>query len=269
MKTLLSFTILIIILFSYNITNAAEWSSYSLEANYKLYQERVKNICEQYKPEKFLINIEDNYLIIEDNNIYSLANIKNTHRTNMNNIYKCSLLKIQKKSLLLIKIDLIKKNAELSKKLAKKIDIKVMQIELTMSNLKCINSEEKTSIQKLNVLKQTTYQTCKYINYLEYLRENNQKINSLIEWSKEKYDIRSITKKAKEKINELDKEIKHTYRIFPLAFHAYTEYENNITIHFLLELIKEDYVILRQKLHNTLNPINQLVYKVSNAMYKP
>ena len=268
MKKKISFLIIVILLLSYQITNAADWSSYSFKADYKLYQERVKNICEQYKPEKFLINIDENYLIIENGNIYSLPSIKNTHRTNMNNIYKCSLLKIQKKSLLLIKIDLIKKNKELISKLEKKIDVKVKQIELTMSNLKCINSEEKTSIQKLNVLRQATYQTCKYINYLEYLIENNQKINSLIEWDLEKYDIWTINRNAKEKLSELDKEIKHTYRVFPLAFHAYTEYENNITIHFLLELIKEDYVILRQKLHNTLNPINQLLYKTNNAMRK-
>jgi hypothetical protein len=88
----------------------------------------------------------------------------------------------------------------------------------------------------------------------------------LINENKEKYDVWELLKNEVKKKWELDEEIEHTYKVFPLAFHAYTEYENNITIHFLLELIKEDYIILRQKLHNTLNPINQLVYKVSNAM---
>ncbi|MDP2396643.1 MAG: hypothetical protein Q8S84_04390 [bacterium] len=53
-----------------------------------------------------------------------------------------------------------------------------------------------------------------------------------------------------------------------MAFHALTEYENNISIHFLLELIKDDYIILREKLHEVINPINQVVYKISNAMRK-
>jgi hypothetical protein len=58
-----------------------------------------------------------------------------------------------------------------------------------MANLKCINSEEKNSIQKLNVLKQATFQTCKYLTYLEYLKENNNKTISLINENKEKYDV--------------------------------------------------------------------------------
>ena len=268
MKNILSIIILItVVIFSnINFTNAAEWSSYSLEEYFVLNQERVKNICEQYKPDKFLISIEENYLQISDTNTYSFNEIKKTHRTNMNDIYKCGLLKTQKKSLLLIKADLIKKNKALALKLERKIEVKVTQIELTMTRLKCIDSEEKSSIQKLNVLKQVTYQTCKYIIYLEYLKEYNKKVSSLTELDKEKYDIISVIENSKEKINEVSEEVDHTYKIFPLAFHAYTEYENNITIHFLLDLIKEDYIILRQKIHNTLNPINQLLYKTSNAM---
>jgi len=68
--------------------------------------------------------------------------------------------------------------------------------------------------------------------------------------------------------SEINDEITHTYKVFPYAYDAYTEYENNITIHFLLELIKEDYIVLREKLNKVLNPINQVVYKISNAMRK-
>ncbi len=72
----------------------------------------------------------------------------------------------------------------------------------------------------------------------------------------------------KQKKTEIDQEIAHTYKIFPIAFDMYNQYENNITIHLLLELIKQDYVVYRQKLHKTLNPINQVVYKIANAMKK-
>jgi hypothetical protein len=33
-------------------------------------------------------------------------------------------------------------------------------------------------------------------------------------------------------------------------------------------LLKDDYLSLREKLHKTLNPINQVVYKIMNAMKK-
>ncbi len=65
---------------------------------------------------------------------------------------------------------------------------------------------------------------------------------------------------------EIDNEIEHSYKMFPLAYHAYSEYENNYSIHVLLELIKEDYMVLRKKLYSALNPINQVVYKIANAM---
>jgi hypothetical protein len=68
--------------------------------------------------------------------------------------------------------------------------------------------------------------------------------------------------------SSLEAEIKHAYKTFPVSYNAYTEYENNFPIHFLLELLKEDYYIFRQKLHEVLNPINQVVYKISNAMKK-
>jgi hypothetical protein len=38
--------------------------------------------------------------------------------------------------------------------------------------------------------------------------------------------------------NEIAKEISHTYKVFPIAFQAYGEYENNFPIHVLLEVIK-------------------------------
>ena len=91
--------------------------------------------------------------------------------------------------------------------------------------------------------------------------------NLLLElWDMEK----TLFKESDSKINtnKPDSEIDQTYKVFPLAFHAYTEYENNISIHFLLELIREDYITLRQKLHEAINPINQVVYKISWAMKK-
>ncbi|MDP2396645.1 MAG: hypothetical protein Q8S84_04380 [bacterium] len=73
-----------------------------------MYKERVKNICEQYKTKKELIKIDDKFVEIQES--YDLNEIVDNHVDNMNNIYKCALLSAQKKSLLLIKNDLTKKN---------------------------------------------------------------------------------------------------------------------------------------------------------------
>ena len=68
------------------------------------------------------------------------------------------------------------------------------------------------------------------------------------------------------KLADIDAEIENTYRTFPIAYQAYNDYENNIWSHVYLELLKEDYKTFRLGLHKTLNPINQVVYKISNAM---
>ncbi len=305
MKIFFSYIILITLLLS-NYNNVytqenEEKTPYSLESWYKLYQSRVQSICEEYKYYKkdkknwkinFVIKIPDNYLELNNENKYFLADIKNTHRTNMNNIYKCGLLSTQKKSLILIKNDLIKNTPSIAKKLDWKIKVQINKIDLQIKALKCNFPKDKDSIQKLVILSQATYQTCKYINYLEYLKDYQTNIKNLISYENPKsntaedkleaekkkdelnnklstnYDISEIVSKKTQEIYKLNKEIEHTYKVFPLVFQAYTEYENNITIHFLLNLIKVDYIVLREKLHKALNPINQVVYKISNAMKK-
>jgi hypothetical protein len=79
-------------------------------------------------------------------------------------------------------------------------------------------------------------------------------------------DVSNIMTSIQNKIND---EINHSYKMFPLAYTAYSEYENNYTIHILLKLIREDYIIFRDKLYSTINPIAQFIYKVANAMKMP
>lgn len=270
MKNIISiFTILIIIYISiWSYSYAVETTNlpYSDNTDYALYKERVKNICEQYKTKKELIKIDDKFVEIQES--YDLNEIVDNHVDNMNNIYKCALLSAQKKSLLLIKNDLTKKNPILQENVWKKIDNKILKVEMSTKSLKCNNSDDKSSIIKLNVLQQSTYETCKYLSYLEYIKEHNNKLAWFLGQKKDKYSISEVTYLYKQNIYAIDQEIEHTYKVFPMAFHALTEYENNISIHFLLELIKDDYIILREKLHEVINPINQVVYKISNAMRK-
>lgn len=284
------FIYIIFTIFFISITNAEEKkSSFSLKTSYDLYKERVETICDSYKyidnkkenwKIRFMIEIPDNYPKIisknDDDNqntatSYSLKETKNIHISNMNLIYDCAMLNINRKSLLLIKNDLIKSNS-LSKSMTW-IDSEINKTNLYLTTNKCSFSSDKSSIQKLNILAQSTYQTCKYISYLEYLKEYNNNYANLLSNNKdtnntEKYSNNEVIKIQNKTINEINNEIQNVYKIFPLVFHAYNDYENSITIHYLLNLLKYDYNLLRTQLHKSLNPINQLVYKVSNAMKK-
>lgn len=241
-------------------------SPYSFKSWFKLYNERVKNICDTYKEKKQVVKLEENYLDLEGQ--FDLDEIKETHRENMNSIYKCWILSVQEKALTLIKEELIKKNPNLIESLVEKIDAKIEVIKFSFVALDCIYTEETSSILKLHVLKQATYQTCKYVSYLEYVKDYNNYVENIWTFKWHKEVIAGLINLQERNKVELNDEIAHTYKVFPLAFHAYTEYENNITIHYLLELIKEDYIVLRDNLHKVLNPINQVIYKISNAMRK-
>lgn len=270
MKKILTILLLINYIFFVNINQTFPSENkdtpYTLKQGYDIYKERVSNICDEYKTTKEVIKIEDKFKKIDWS--FDLDSIKNTYKENMNDIYKCALLNVQKKSLKIIKNDLTKKNPVLLKTLGPKIDSKIALIDSTIWAMKCKNTEDVSSVIKLNVLQQSTYETCKYHMYLEYLKEKNESISSLIPKNSNKTSVDNILKKRAENDDAIEKEIDHVYKVFPMAFHALWEYENNITIHFLLELIKDDYMILREKLHEVLNPINQVVYKISNAMRK-
>jgi hypothetical protein len=192
----------------------------------------------------------------------------------MNNIYKCALLETQITSLENINNTLINDNITLKKKLEKKIQNKVDTLKKFKSK-KCIEAKnnESDALIKLRVLRQTTYETCSYHSYLEYLKEYYSNINNLLSnevnnETMEHYNINQITTGLEDKNQQINEEIERAYKVFPLAFDAYSQYEDNIQIHLLLELLKEDYITYRKKLHQTINPINQVVYKIANAMKK-
>jgi len=268
-KKINTFIILLITIFAVAWVNAEDdCNAYSDSTGYLLYEERVRCLCDKYKPEKSVVVIEDKFKNIDkkENKKYNLSKFKNIHSENMNLIYRCWILFAQKKWYELIKNELIKDNKKLKNKLDNKIKNKISILESKIWIFWCKESNENDSIMKLKILKQTTYETCKYVNYLEYLKERNNKIENILDEDKYKYTINEIFVAESKKNNEINEEINHVFKVFPIAYHAYSEYENNISIHFLLELLKEDFIIFRDLLHSVLNPINQVVYKISNAM---
>lgn len=272
-KSKIIFFIIICIYFSIN-QSFSDTKTISKKTWYKLYKERVENFCKEYKntddTSELIYRIdESSYFKDLDNKDFENNTLEITsmnYKKVMNSIYSCAININFKRQLTLIKNDLISRNAELNSKLSKSIQKKKNDIDKKVKKLKwtCkINTNKKNNIIKKSVLKQTTYELCKYSYYLEYLKEKSKEINA------EKWEsISSVANSIINKNINITKEIESAYRSFTIVFQSYSDFENNIGTHILLELIKEDYYIFRKELHKTLNPINQVVYKIANAMRK-
>lgn len=266
------FLLLLFLLVS-SITNNTFADKYcESKSLYPLYKCRNTNICTGFKPKTMLYDSsqEDDYEEIPDDLISRLTMLpvaRKKYVNIMNKIYLCGTMKIEINAL----DDII--TVLLKIKMAKEVDALVWQKFKKIKNetenrydlywCKWVN--KKSTYSKLDILKQTTWETCQYRNYLEYLRELNTNIETL------KGDEKSVSTVAlveikKLKDDSISKEIAHIYKVFPAAFHAYSSYENNYVIHLYLQLLKADFIVLRQKLNETLWPINQVVYKILNAM---
>ena len=281
-------TILIISILTINFTY---WDSKTMSSStwYTLYEERVSSFCKEYKINDgsseiiYTIDKDDQFLNLDKlewvtqnyKKSKSIDLAKEQYRKNMDNIYWCATNVVYYRALKQVKEDLLKSNPELDSKLKNKLEeqIKAIELKISQNSNKCkVTSEKNNSIIKKSVLKQTTYEVCKYSFYLEYLKSFNEQMAALDDETKNNQDnaktIQTILQEESKKKNQIQKEMDDAFKVFPIAFKAYSEYENNITIHIYLELLREDYNLLREWLHKSINPINQVVYKISNAMKK-
>lgn len=271
-------SIILIFLLSYNLSFAAsEAQKIKDETDYWLYKNRVESICSKYKENKLVINVEEYKSVLENevkqniNDSYILDYWISKYKDDMNNIYNCWITLTQINS-----IDLILKkiwtNNEIKKILGEKLQSQKSKLQILYKNNKCINTDNNTLNYRLNILKQTTYETCRYNFYMEYLKSYYDSID-LVDLNYDKNKSKWISaewyntfvNQYKTKINY---EISRAYYLFPLSYHAYTEYENYYPIHILLLLIKEDFISFREKFHKVISPINQVWYKIINAMSK-
>lgn len=302
-------SLIIISIFMFNLTfwvsfsNEYEAQTMSKKTWYDLYKERVELFCSEYK---FDTNNTETIYLMDDTNSFpdlstnwwiiawyqswrDLEFARNIYRKNMDWIYECATSIVHNRTLRLLH-NLVSWNSQLNARLSNKLSSKITQIEQIQRQRdwseknKCkLNDDKDNSIIKRSVLRQTTYELCRYNFYLEYLKEFNQNIEQIYAMEQEimntnpNYEsyfnnqensiaIERVFQLEKQKIAQINNEINNTYRVFPLAYRAFSEYENNIMMHIMLELIREEYAVLRESLHKTLNPINQVVYKISNAM---
>ncbi len=261
---------------------------------YELYACRTENICNAYESDKPVYASED-FERAEDASpefqnqqvdAPALDSAKKIYRENMWNIYKCWMIQSQRNSLnKLAKFIKQESSGQLSDALWGQIEQRINRLELSSNSIWCALTDTTTEQNKLNILRETTHQMCKYTSYLEYIKSfyedtgNNYSRANPSDWqlADGTYDAETIAKLTKTTPralsneinttkNAIANEISRTYKVFPLAFHAYSEYENNFPIHFLLEVIKWDFLILRQLMYQNLMPIAQLWLKVINAM---
>jgi len=257
-------SIVLIFLLSYNLSFAAsEAQKIKDETDYWLYKNRVESICSKYKENKLVVNVEEYKSVLENevkqniNDSYILDYWISKYKDDMNNIYNCWITLTQINS-----IDLILKkiwtNNEIKKVLGEKLQAQKSKLQILYKNNKCINTDNNTLNYRLNILKQTTYETCRYNFYMEYLKSYYDSID-LVDLNYDKNKSKWISaewyntfvNQYKTKINY---EVSRAYYLFPLSYHAYTEYENYYPIHILLLLIKEDFISFREKFHKVISP---------------
>ncbi len=261
--------------------------------NFKtLYSQNVKEICDKaynVKSRK-VFNSENyesavNYLNIDTFTLQNKQQIpfkkaKENYRNNQNSIYKCALIDVQERAIQTTKNKLITidKVWILKANMTSKLDQLLVKISASKKALTCLKSATNPNdlLTKNDIINESTYELCKYQFYLNYLKnyysepQNSSwfKVFANSSQQNKSVNVKQIITDYDTAIISINNEIKHTYKIFPLAFEAYSEYENNFTIHILLTIIKEDYIIVRDLLNNVLAPINQLVYKIKDAMSK-
>lgn len=296
--TLSVFIIFISIVFWNNLYSEDESPTLTSKIYYPLYEYNVTNFCSEFKNNEnnsefvFLTDPSNIYKNLDDEAVLGnfLWDAKELYRNNMDWIYGCATSIINLRALETVKKELwAYKNEQLMAKVYPRIEARIEEVkqEIAESENRCkVNSSTNNNIIKKAILDQSIYEYCKYMFYLQYLKEftdsrywmiqywdswesgsnTADNVNNIFSDSPE--SIKSLTEKAIQNSNNVAKEIVDTEKAFPLAFRAYSDYENNLVSHILLELLIDDYTILRQELHKTLNPINQTIYKLINATKK-
>ena len=289
-KFITFFIIIIWILSFQNFSYAKDIENCELKTGFELYECRIEKNCieAEFHNKKPLIKLKDYKKAKDykndpdyekfwksDKQLYPLRIATKKYKTDQNKIYKCAILDQQRKSLeKILDLLVIDRTWALSVLVKNKIKARIKALKPLQKELKCIIYDNK-NLSKKQVLDQATLEMCKFVNYTEYLDDYFNLLENRIplkdeELKSKKADTgfnRSFFSTSKEQFSkEIEKEITHTYKLYDLAFNAYTEYWYFLPIHIWLELIKEDSLVFRQKLHQVLFPLNQVVYKIINAM---
>lgn len=289
MKKKYIISLFIIILFlsflSYSFVSSDEnkkTKTYSTKSWYDLYKERVVNFCSEYKyndkysdtiylldEKKYFTNLDQRSSTAKLSPENFVLTARNDFRKNMNHIYECATLASSNRSIKVLEYS-IKGNAKLMNELMpklKKIEWELKSRAKSMEGKCKVTGSKKNNLIKKSILRQTTYELCKYNYYLEYLREYYGLVENITSLNGEsKYiSIKDANDTNYQQSKMIDNLIKNAYETQPVVLAAYSDYENNLGPHILLDLLEKDYKTLRDELHKVLTPLNQVGYKIKNA----
>lgn len=221
---------------------------------------------------------EDNFSIFPETSPFRV--IQKTYKVNMSEIYECWINTLKLKEIDTILWDWNSKllnNPKIAKDFKNKLKEYRASVEKDLTQ-NC-NYKKWDEVPKDIILKETTYEMCKYISTLSYLEikyKQRPVLEDIInkdyliwEWKEKKLEnwinisylnnIYDLSLRIKD-------EIDHTIKVYNTSFDSFSSYQNNFAIHIYLELIKADLTVFRNSLHDTLVPLNQLSSKIINAM---
>lgn len=239
---------------------------------------------EYRRSKKDISDIKDSLESIYELPIYLASN---TYKNNMDDLYKCGVISIQEKVTKEIE-DKVSDNSFIAKIVSPVTKKQKNLLEKQKTNYNCFEDKNEnlknSKTNKKNILQRWLDETCRYNFYMEYLKRYYSQTNNLVGeeamkrwWTKtnvfnqsiptiyKKTELWSLVDNLKWKI---DLEIQKSDKVFPIAFDSYLQYESNYRIHKYLELLGVMLDIYRTKLYKSLSPINQVIYKIINAMWK-
>lgn len=199
----------------------------------------------------------------------------------MNAIYACAVMNTKLK----IHTRLIKEFRPQGSNIIRNLEQATRQIESQMKQRGCRNLSEASGPEselslKKSLIRDTTIEYCNYRHYLQYVDYNvKNQLSRVIEAEEkqrgkqtgknEEMDRFPNTEAIASSIADVnvraEREIANTQKVFDDAFDAYREFERNYASHVLLVLIEDRYLLIREYLRDTMNPIGQVIYKASNA----
>lgn len=203
------------------------------------------------------------------------------YKERMNSIYACAVLNAKYK----IHTRLVKEFKPEGTNIVRNLQKATQQIDALMKQKSCINiskseGEGSELSVKRSLIRSSTLEYCNYRHYLNYVDYNVKNSLSRVITAEEK----SRNKPASAS-GELDRfpnseaiatalvdinsratnEIAHTQQVFDDAFDSYREFEQNYASHILMILIEDRYLVIREYVRDTMNPIGQVIYKALNA----
>ncbi len=204
------------------------------------------------------------------------------YKERMNAVYACAVLNAKYK----IHTRLVKQFKPEGTNIVRKLEQATQQIEAQMTTRGCRNvSKEEGEGSELSVkrslVRGSIIEYCNYRHYLDYVDFNVR--NQLSEVIKNENKMRgssaanpnapddrfpsseSIATAIGDIGNRTTNEIAHTQKVFDDAFDAYREFEQTYGSHILMVMIEDRYLMIREYLRDTMNPIGQVIYKASNA----